>query len=72
MTTIKQAKRMGLKIESEHAKTYKMLAQYVKKHKALPSKKVFFGSISGDHIKELGPQYYPNLIKLEKSMKKKK
>ena len=63
--------RLGTKIESEHKSTYSKLSRYVKKHKSLPPKKIFYRDIAKDHIKELGKKYYPTLIKMERGLKKK-
>lgn len=62
--------RAGIKIESEHNKTYIMMSQYVKKYGKMPPKKAVFGSIAKDHIKELGNGYYPNLILMERKLKR--
>ena len=60
--------RLGTKIEAEHKKTYMAM----KKSKGKLSFKKFKELTAKDHIKELGNRYYPELIKMEKRIKRKK
>ena len=64
--------KMGIKIESEHKHTYNLIKKYVKKHGKMPPKRTVFADIAKDHIKELGRQYYPNLVRMETRLKRKR
>jgi len=54
--------KMGVKVESEHVKTYKFINSYLKTHKKMPPKKVVFSHIASDHLKE-DRRYYTKLAK---------
>lgn len=54
--------RMGIKVEGEHARTYKFISKYVKQHKRMPPKKLVFINIAKDHLKE-NKKYYSKLKK---------
>jgi sulfur relay (sulfurtransferase) DsrC/TusE family protein len=54
--------KIGVKVESEHAKTYRLINTYWKSHHKMPPKKVVFASIAKDHLKE-NKRYYTKLAK---------
>ncbi|HOZ55172.1 MAG TPA: hypothetical protein PK993_03945 [Clostridia bacterium] len=64
----KKAIKLGAKIEAEHKKTYLAM----KRTKGRLSFKKFRQLTAKDHIKESGTKYYPELIKMEKKLKKKR
>ena len=64
----KKSIRLGTKIEREHRNTYNKM----KKSKCRMTLKQFARSTAKDHIKELGSRYYPELIKMEKRIKKRR
>ena len=59
-----------VKIESEHLQSYNKTKIYYKKYGKMPPKSLFFKWIVTDHLKEYGKKYYPALVKMEKSLKK--
>jgi len=66
----KSQKSLGMKIETEHAGTYKKIMDYYEKHKKFPTHSQVYEWISGDHTKE-DPKYYTKLIKYVESKVKK-
>jgi sulfur relay (sulfurtransferase) DsrC/TusE family protein len=54
--------KMGIKVELEHAKTFKFIKDYYKKNKKFPNNKVIATRISKDHLKE-SSVYYSKLKK---------
>lgn len=54
--------RIGVKVEGEHARTYRFISKYVKAHNKMPSKKVVFTNIAKDHLRE-NKAYYTKLKK---------
>lgn len=53
-------KRQWINIEMEHAHNFPKNMQ-----------RKIAEEIACDHVKELGPEYYPNLIRMEKRLKRK-
>lgn len=64
----KKSIRLGTKIEREHKRTYNKM----RKSKCKMTLKQFARSTALDHIKESGNRYYPELIKMEKRIKKRR
>jgi len=63
--------KQGIRIESEHKDIYNYMDKFVRKHGKLPTQKEFFTLIAKDHIKEFkGRDYYGNLIRMEKRLKR--
>lgn len=55
--------KIGIKVESEHKGTYNFLNKYIKTHRGkLPPKKIFYKSITADHLRE-SKTYYTKLKK---------
>jgi len=63
--------KQGIKIESEHKSTIQFIKNFYNKHKRFPTDKMIYEHIAMNHIKEF-PDYYPNLIKMEKRLSKKR
>ena len=55
-------KKYGVKIEMEHAPTFKFVKNYFKQNKKLPSDKMIAGKIASDHLKE-NKNYYNKIKK---------
>lgn len=62
----KKSLRMGTRIESEHRPTINKLER--RYNLDLPNRNIY-KSIAKDHIKELGPGYYPALKRMEARLK---
>jgi hypothetical protein len=60
--TYKTELRKGIKVESEHKKTYELL-KALSKRKMFPSKQIFYKSIALDHLEGEDPRYYDKLKK---------
>ena len=58
-----QAIRQGVKVESEHMRTYNLLNRYVQQHGRMPPPRVMFTNIATDHVKNETINYYPRLKK---------
>ena len=54
--------KQGIKVESEHKKTYGFIKSFVMKNKKFPSEKQVFKKIATDHLKE-DSKYYSKLKK---------
>lgn len=61
---------IGTKVESEHDRTIKFIADYLKKNNRLPSNEEIHKSIAKDHLAEI-PDYYTRLNKMESEAEKK-
>lgn len=61
--------KKGIKVESEHKKTYNFLRNYCQRNRGLPRRKIFYGSIARDHLEEFD-NYYSELDKMEKKLKR--
>ena len=59
--------KQGIKIESEHKSTILFIKNFYNKHKRFPTDKMIYEHIAENHISEF-PDYYPNLIKMEKRL----
>lgn len=64
----KKSLKLGTHIEKEHRNTYNKM----KRTKCRMTLQQFARSTAKDHIKELGNRYYPELIKMEKRIKKRR